>query len=137
MAEDRLLERIRSREAAGGGRSEREDPRRAADSVLSHLRCILNTRQGNVPIAPDYGLPDTSEFLLSSADSLRDLERAIRNTIQKYEPRLKGVRVAFVPSEEDALALRFQITGRLEADPRRQVTFETVLDTDGRMDVRA
>jgi len=135
MGEERLLERIRSREA-GRGRGEREDPRRAADSVLSHLRCILNTRQGNVPIAPDYGLPDTSEFLLSGAESVRDLERAIRSTIQKYEPRLKGVRVSFVPGEEDTPVLRFHVAGRLDSDPRRQVTFETVLDTSGRIEVR-
>lgn len=135
MREERLLERIRSREGEGG-RSEREDPRKAADSVLAHLRRILTTRQGNVPIADDYGVPDTSEFLISGGESLRDLERAIRHAVQKYEPRLKGVRVGFVPSEDDALTLRFQITGRLESDPKRQVTFETVLDTDGKIDVR-
>jgi type VI secretion system protein len=127
VREERLLERIRTygREPERRGR---EDVRRINDSVLRHLQRILNTRQGNVPIAGDYGVPDFSDLVQAGAESVRDLEKSLRAVIQKYEPRLKSVRVIFVPGEEDALSLRFQVVARLVADSRAQVLFDTYID---------
>jgi type VI secretion system protein len=71
-----------------------------------------------------------------SAESVREIERSIRQTIQKYEPRLKGVRVSFVPQEEDNLSLRFQIVSKLATESRTQVFFETIIDSDGKIDIR-
>jgi len=132
MREERLLERFRSWEKEPARRSV-EDPRRVNDSVLSHLQRILNTRQGNVPIADDYGVPEFGEYLQLGGEAVRELERVLRATIQKYEPRLKGVRVAFVPQEDDRLSLRFQISARLACDSRHQVRFETTIDSDGKI----
>lgn len=135
MHEERLLERIRlwKKEPFRRGKVE---PRRIIDSVLRHLRRILNTKQGNVLIAEDYGVPDFSDFLNAWPDSLRDIERIIRAAIQKYEPRLTGVRVSFIPQEEDPLSLRFQITARLAADTKTQVFIETIVDADGQVQIR-
>jgi type VI secretion system protein len=109
------------------------DERRSVDSILYHLRLILNTRQGNVLIAGDYGVPDFLDFLQTYPDSVREIERSIRVAIDRYEPRLEGVRVRFVPQEDDLLALRFQITACLSVDGERQLLFETLVDTDGRI----
>ena len=132
MHEERLLERIRL--------VEREPLRRAGDrqrrcvqSVLSHLQRILNTRQGNVIIAGDYGVPDFLDFLQSYPESVHEIEHNIRNAIDKYEPRLSGASVTFVPDEDDALTLRFQIIACLTVEGGRKIFFETVVDTDGRM----
>ncbi|OGP97592.1 MAG: type VI secretion protein [Deltaproteobacteria bacterium RBG_19FT_COMBO_52_11] len=135
MREERLLERIQTweREPARRGK---EDPRRIVDSVLRHLQRILNTKQGNVPIAEDYGVPDFSDFLNALPGSVREIEKTIRQAIQKYEPRLSAVRVSFIPQEEDPLSLRFQIFARLAAEAKTQVFFETVLDSDGKIDIR-
>mgnify|MGYP000356758259 CR=1 FL=1 len=135
MREERLLERIRTygRETARRGK---EDPRRITESVLRHLQRILNTKQGNVPIAEDYGTPDFSDFLLAFPDSIREIERAIRVAIQKYEPRLRGVKVAFIPQEEELLSLRFQITARLDTESKTPVFFETEIDSDGKVTIR-
>jgi len=61
----------------------------------------------------------------------------IRNTIQKYEPRLKAVRVKLIPQEENMLAVSFQVVARLileeEKDP---VVFESVMDSDGKVTIR-
>ncbi len=135
MREERLLERIRAweREPARRGK---EDPRRIVDSVLRHLQRILNTKQGNVPIAEDYGIPDFTDLLKSAPESLKEIERAIQLVIQKYEPRLKGVRVSFIPEDEDALSLHFQITARLTTESKTQILFETIVDSNGRINIK-
>jgi predicted component of type VI protein secretion system len=43
--------------------------------------------------------------------------------------------VTFVPQEDDVLVLRFQIAARLSTE-ERQVFFETLLDTNGHIQVR-
>ncbi len=135
MREERLLERIRSFERDPSRRG-RADHGRLVDSVLAHLRHILNTRQGSTLIAPDYGVPDFLDFLQTYPDSVREIERSIRTAIQTYEPRLLGVRVAFIPQEDDVLALRFQITARIAGEDGGSVHFETVVDTDGKIAVK-
>jgi type VI secretion system protein len=135
MREARLLERIRTWER-DPARREREDPRRVIDSVLAHLHRILNTKQGNVPIAEDYGVPDFTDLLYSYPESVRDIERTIRSAIQKYEPRLKAVKVTFIPQDEDLLSLRFQIAARLSGESKTQVFFETVVDSDGKIEIK-
>ena len=135
MREARLLERIRTWER-DPARREREDPRRVIDSVLKHLHRILNTKQGNVPIAEDYGVPDFTDLLYSYPESVRDIERTIRSAIQKYEPRLKAVKVTFIPQDADLLSLRFQIAARLSSESKTQVFFETVVDSDGKIEIK-
>ena len=133
MREDRLLDRVRLLEK-DPTRSSGQDPRRIVDSVLSHLQRILNTRQGGVQIADDFGIPDFTGLLHSIPESLRDIERAIRTVIQKYEPRLRAVRVSFIPNEDDALSLRFQIVARLATgDENNPVIFESMVDSDGKI----
>ncbi|MDY6955038.1 MAG: type VI secretion system baseplate subunit TssE [Thermodesulfobacteriota bacterium] len=135
MREDRLLERIRSWEREPHRRAQ-EDPKRIIDSVLNHLQRILNSRQGSTPIAEDYGVPDFTEFLRRYPDSLNDFERSIRQTIQKYEPRLRAVRVRLIPQEEDAFSLRFQIVAKLATEEYKEsVRFESLVDSDGKISV--
>ena len=135
MREERLLERIGSW-SRDPGRRTREDPERTIDSVLKHLQRMLNTRQGSVPIAEDYGVCDFTDFACAYPDSIRDFERSIRQTIQKFEPRLKAVRVSLIPSDEDLLSLRFHIVARLATDEKNiPVLFESVLDSDGKISI--
>ena len=135
MHEERLLERIRSveREPLRRGGDKR---RLCIDSVLSHLQRILNTRQGNVPIAGDYGVPDFIEFLQTYPDSVQQIEDNIKHAIDKYEPRLSGATATYIPDEGDALILRFQIVATLTLESDRQILFQTVVDTDGRIHLR-
>jgi type VI secretion system protein len=137
MREERLTERIRSWKQAPERRGG-NDPKRMIDSIIRHLERILNTRQGNVPIADDYGIPDFTDLSSGFSDALRDLERTIRNTIQKYEPRLKSVRVKFIPQEENTLAVTFQIVGQLILEEEKNpITFQSVMDSDGKFTIKA
>lgn len=136
MREDRLLNRIRAWHDEPH-RREKDDPRRILESVLNHLQRILNTRQGNVPIGPDYGVPDFTDLIQVYPEGVRDFEKSIRQTIQKYEPRLTGVRVRFIPPGEDVLSLRFQIKGRLAVEGSKDpVSFESTVGSDGKINVR-
>lgn len=135
MSNERLLEGLRSREREPLRRGG-DVHRRCIDSIINHLQRMLNTRQGNVPGADDYGIPDLLDFLQNYPDSVREIETSIKSTIETYEPRLFGTSVRFIPDEDASLALRFQIQARLAADGDRQVYFETLLDTDGRIIVR-
>jgi type VI secretion system protein len=136
MREARLLERIRLREKYPH-RRESEDPGRVIDSVVDHLSRIFNTRRGNVPIAEDYGIPDYTEFLDNYPESLRDFEKAIKQTIIQYEPRLKTVRVSFIPQDNDVFIVKFQISARLVSTAgNASVLFESHLDTSGKISIK-
>jgi type VI secretion system protein len=67
---------------------------------------------------------------------VREFARSIRQTIQKYEPRLKGIRVRLIPQEEDFLSLRFQIMAQLVTEDHKEpVLFESVVDSDGKISI--
>lgn len=107
-------------------------------SIQEHLQRILNTRQGNAPIAEDYGVPDFTHFMNVFSDSKRSMERRVRQTIQKYEPRLKGIRVGFFPREDDPLTLSFQITARLVLENHKDpVSFESQVDSSGHVRLKS
>ncbi len=145
MREERLLERLQSWEKEPARRG-KENPRRTIDSIIRHLQRILNTKHGNVPIAEDYGTPDFTDFFLTlpktETNPKREIEKAIRLAIQKYEPRLRGVRVNLIDSDEgeadgytDPLTIRFQITGRLYTESKTQVFLETTVDNEGKVNI--
>ena len=135
MREERLTERIRSWNRAPDRRGG-PDPKRMVASIVRHLERILNTRWGSAQIAADYGIPDFTALRSGLPDAIRDLERAIRDTIQKYEPRLEAVRVRFTPQEETILTVSFQIVARLVLEGEKNpVTFQSVMDSDGKVTI--
>ncbi len=136
MREHRLLDRIRLI-AKNPNRRVSEDPKQMIHSVQDHLQRILNTSQGNVPIADDFGVPDFTNFTSAFPDSQRGFERSLRQTIQKFEPRLQGVRVGFHPLEDDKTSIMFQITARLVLEGHKTpVFFESQVDSDGHIKVK-
>lgn len=104
------------------------------ESIGEHLRAILNARQGSAPAANDFGVIDFVEIVHDLPGSVSKVQDSIRDTIQRYEPRLRNVTVRFVPSS-DALRLSFEVTARLAEDKRRTVRFSTSLEAGGRFDV--
>lgn len=114
-----------------------EDPKQMIRSIQEHLQRILNTRTGSAPIAEDFGVPDFTNFMSAFPDSQKGLERSLRQTIQKYEPRLQGVRVSFFPREDDPLSISFQITARLVMeDHKDSISFESTVDSDGHIKIK-
>ncbi len=114
------------------------DPVQVVNSILAHLRLILNTQQGNAQIAPDFGVPDyTSMIGTTGLDAVRDIEASMTEVILKYEPRLESVKIEFIPDKDTPLALLFKLQATLSLEDREMpVVFETVLDPDGRIMIK-
>ncbi len=135
MYEERLLERIGNLEAQPGRRQGTEASR-AVGSIIHHLQRMLNTRQGSVPIAEDYGVPDMTNFPSQDlAGAGKDIAGAIRDFIRTYEPRLDKVRITFERRDENLLSLRFRLEGILVRENKMPVLIETVVDADGKVNV--
>lgn len=136
MREERLIQRIRTWKKTPD-RRDGQDPKRLIDSIVRHLERILNTRRGSVGIAHDYGIPDLTDFRSGFPDSVRDLEMTIRDTIEKFEPRLKSVRVKFIPQDVNMLTVTFQIVAQLALqDEKTPVIFESMMGSDGKVMIR-
>jgi len=137
MARERsLLDRIDDPRPDAPRRVE-EDTEALADSVLSHLQRMLNTRQGNCLTVPDYGIPDFTDMVHNFPEAVGQMQRAIRNSVERYEPRLRKVRVTPTNPGDDFLQLRFEITAELlTADEDASVWFETTIAPDGHVRVR-
>jgi len=108
-----------------------------ADSVLRHLRKMLNTRQGQAAIAPEYGMPDVTDYVQNLSEAVDRFRLAIKSSIEMYEPRLKRpVRITFANSEYDWPDLRFEIVAKLRSDDRVQIRFETTVEPSGHVLVK-
>jgi type VI secretion system protein len=133
MNNETLLERIRNLEKSPEELADKDASRNVL-SILQHLRKILNTRQGSVLIADDYGMPDLTNFpgenLSAAAEELEEIMKAI---IQKYEPRLVNVKVGFEPEVNDSSTLRFKLSAESmsEQNTRTPIIFETVVTSEG------
>ena len=134
LSESRLLKRLR--EPIG---ERRTDIRTAklSESILEHIQIMLNTWHGNAQIQDDYGIAHLSDILREFPGALRSMEAGIRTTIEKYEPRLKHVRVHFEANPDNLLELRFAITAQLATpDDEDSIWFETIVDSGGHLVVR-
>lgn len=137
MAFDRsLLERIDEPEAPG--RRLNADPARLSESIARHLTRMLNVRQGSVATLPDYGMPDFNDLINQFPDGLNVIRRAIRDSVEAYEPRLRRVAVKHVLNEDDPTDLRFKISASMILDDRDEpVVFETLIGASGQVRVRS
>src|SRR5690606_30498601 len=103
MNERRLLERL-----SGLGAEDRlgQIPRAEilVNSILDHLQRILNTRQGSVPIDPNFGVPDFTNLAGSfSSGTSEQIMLDMARMIQQYEPRLRQPQIAFATNQDEVL----------------------------------
>ena len=135
MYEERLLERIGDLEKNPEERT-KTNVSRAINSVIRYLQRMLNTHQGSVPIAEDYGIPDMTNFQGENlADTGNSMSNIISRFIAKYEPRLDRVHITFEAQEGNALSLRFKLEGVLVREDKRPIILETVVDSSGKINV--
>jgi type VI secretion system protein ImpF len=109
-------------------------------SVMRDLDDLLNTlhTSHDVPTTfPEtrdsivmYGLPDMASVQAISAEQRMGIGKAIKRAVERYEPRLKQVKVTLLEKQEDLLrmSIRFRIDARLNADPSPDVAFDTILE---------
>lgn len=134
MKNMRLFDRIRYGNNTSSGSFD-DSSRMTVDSVVDHLKKLLNTRQGSTLMDSAYGMPDLMEFRAALPDSVTEIQKLISRTITTYEPRLKDVSVEFM-FQDDAQTLFFQILAVLDRNKNAfPVSLESTLDTGGRMGV--
>jgi type VI secretion system protein len=130
------LERLRDRRA-DVERSPTVNTTLLTESVLTHLRDMLNSRHGIAATVPDYGIPDLADLVHSFPEAIALMRREIRASIEKYEPRLRNVTITHVPDADDPFHLNFDIRGELVTDrDKTTVAFRTTLDAAGRAAIR-
>ena len=136
MREERLLERI-SRWEIGSERTNLTSVDILIGSILRHLRGILNTQRGTVPIDKEYGLPDFSSLAPSfTSGSTKDIHDDLMVAVERYEPRLKLASIAMVPDETDFLSLKFEVTGAIRVNDREvPARLATVVNPDGKVTI--
>ena len=139
--EKTLLERIAAcgprADAQLRGASAVEDIRALEESVRQHLVRLLNSRHGMSEAMQDYGLPALADMTVGTGDHVRLIQEAIRVAVEKYEPRLRRVRVLRNPDEEGPQKLVFRVEGELQTRSERYlVSYQAAVAGNGRFDVQ-
>jgi len=135
MAESRLLERL-SRYERDFDSGITYHSSGEVQSIVNHLRRLLNTRVGSASIGDDYGIPDLTNVIGSEySQTVAELQQKIQKAIAKYEPRLKNVRIAIELDQDDVLSLRFRAEGQVVGGDNLPIVFETVISTDGKINI--
>jgi type VI secretion system protein len=105
------------------------------ETIVAHLRALLNTRMGGAVTVPDLGIIDFVDVVDQYPTSIQTLQRSIRDTLSHYEPRLTNVTVRFTPGD-DPLVLRFEILAQLvEGGGRQTLRIQTQMSPGGKVDV--
>jgi type VI secretion system protein ImpF len=109
-------------------------------SVLRDVGHLVNTRRRVGPLPPgltelvpslvDYGLADFLGRDLAGDTGREDLRRALEETLRRYEPRFRSLRVELLDNADSQdRTLRFRVDALLHAEPAPEpVVFDSVLD---------
>ena len=126
-----------------------QDSLRVAKTALARdVEWLLNTRSIAEP-APEaltelrdsvyhYGLRDLSSLSADSTAARRELLRLVSDAIERFEPRLSGVRVREIAKQaEGKREIRFVVEGMMRLHPEPvPISLDTVLEaTSGRFNL--
>ena len=103
-------------------------------SVLGNLRRLFNARRGSLAHVPEYGLPDLSDISPSSPQKIEALRVAIREAVERFEPRLQNVRITREAGPVDAPHLVFLLSAQMGPDAR--VRFQTTIRSSQPVEIR-
>src|SRR5262249_25358330 len=134
-----ILDRLIDPESAGTAILIGYDERKMLTAVRRDLEDLLNTRQTHVGMPQGYqqlhnsivayGLPDLLTLEAITAKHREEIAHQIQQIIEMFEPRLKDIRVTYVPGENKAeRSIKFKVDARLSVDPSPEVAFDTVLE---------
>lgn len=130
-----VLERLRRGEPPSPTATESIEDRIA--SVVANVRRIVNSREGNAPAQPDYGMPAPSEIVHAFPHAIDRVQRQLKLQLQRYEPRLRELEVLHLEVENEPIKMFFQVSGRLATESGGTwLTLRLVFHPSGRFDVR-
>lgn len=98
-------------------------------AIKRHLEWLLNSRQGNSQSAPELGLSDFNDATGGSTDFTLKIARNIKETIQRYEPRVIVRDVEYSPNPDNPLELTFKVIGQIPLKQNnKEVLIELILN---------
>lgn len=109
-------------------------------SVRRDMEALLNARRrwrscprelAALALSPlNYGIPDCTGGAFQDVREREALRREIEDTVRRFEPRFRSVRVTLVEGKNKLEAtLRLRIEALLHAEPAPEpVTFDTLID---------
>lgn len=134
ISEQTLFERIRNADAPRDP-SMTLDRSRVMRSVADNLSRIFSSRVGHAPAQMDYGMPDPVEIAMSFPSGVDTLRKALKECIERYEPRLVDVQVLMVETEGDDRNVRLMVRAGLLGHPNETVSIDTSVDSAGKLQV--
>jgi type VI secretion system protein ImpF len=144
-----LLDRLIDPDSDGTSWQRGYTPRQMMEAVRRDLEELFNTHEStaNVPESYTellssvfaYGLPDLPSLYNSSINRRQDIPSVIASVVERFEPRLRDVRVVMVDAGATGdRKVRFHIEAGLNVDPSPEVAFETILElATGQASIRA
>lgn len=135
-----ILDRLIDPESAGTSIMTGYDVPKMYAAVLRDLEDLLNTVHTAHLISkayPEtldsiagYGLPDLTSVEAISTDQRAAIGKSIKRAIERFEPRLRAVRVTLLRPEENTArgSIKFRVDARLAVDPAPDVAFDTILE---------
>ena len=136
MLHKRLLERVLE-DGTAAGRARGADPDAVLTSIIESLRRILNSGWGDASIDGRYGLPDLRGLVRNMPQSTDGMKEAIKEAVERYEPRLRRVRVKRV-DDPDSHRVHFEIVAELndeDGTTTRALKLNTRLERSGRLEI--
>jgi type VI secretion system protein len=104
-------------------------------SIIDNLNRLFNTRRNSLAHLPDYGLPDITQVYRDLPYSIDGLRAAIKDIVEKYEPRLRRVRVE-KQEKEDTFDMRVSFIVSGELFKGQKVQFQTIFTSNDLAEVR-
>ena len=98
-------------------------------SIMDHLTRLFNTRAESLPHTAGYGLPDISEVYRTMPRGIAGFQKAIKLVIDKFEPRIRNVKVVPLDNAERDFRLVFILSGELCGGGK--VQFQTTFTSSG------
>lgn len=103
-------------------------------SILDNLNRLFNTRRGSIAHLPDYGLPDITQIYRDLPYTIEGLRQAIKDAVEKYEPRLRRIKVEQQKGDSYAIRIAFLLSAELLKG--QKVQFQTTFTSNELAEVR-
>tara|TARA_Y100000588_G_scaffold378079_1_gene458031 strand:- start:2568 stop:2951 length:384 start_codon:yes stop_codon:yes gene_type:complete len=84
-------------------------------SVLQHIQYLLHQRLGGIGHLPDYGMPELQDQA-NLAELKKNVVSGLKTLIEKYEPRVTGLRIEDASIHQESNRLQLKITAFLFND---------------------
>lgn len=113
-----------------------DDPNKGTgvlESIIANLQAILNTHEGDGHTCPEMGV-DFLDVLARWPSSESDVLRAVAATIERFEPRLRNVRVRTLNPTAIVSCVSMEIVAELAG--HEKIRFLTELSRGGGVRVR-